>query len=116
MPGRKPLAEILAPIISSIKIEDLPGDVRWIAESLGVETTVRLILEFSGICLYIPKSAKRLLLQRYVQLAYDGTNTKRLAVELDVSDNTIQRWAHHAKAQRTHTQLDLFVSSDRDTK
>jgi hypothetical protein len=73
--------------------DDLPNDgMRWLADEIGMEAAVRVIVNLAGTALYAPVTAKTALKRKYAQKHYDGHNSRRLALQLDVAERTIFKW------------------------
>lgn len=97
--------------IKDIKPEDMPTEnLRLIAESCGVEATIKLIEGIGGISVYIPSSAKTQIKTNYILKKYDGTRdcVNRLAIELGVSANYIYKIVNKKPEKEGKKQLSLL--------
>ncbi len=65
----------------TIKIKDLPSDIRDIAEDIGLEPLLRIVSRIGGDSIYVPTmdSLERQAVSRAVVKEYDGGNIKELA-------------------------------------
>lgn len=64
-----------------VHLDDLPGALRTIAESAGIETALRVAADFGGGWLYIPKMTtfQRKVRNRRIFREFDGANHHDLA-------------------------------------
>jgi len=104
---RQNAEELLLQLAENATIDDLPEDLRWIAERLGVKAAWGLAVCFSGTYFYIPKTINNALKKRYCQLNYDGHNARRLAILMEVSEPTVYKWVAQDSAP-TARQISLF--------
>jgi Mor family transcriptional regulator len=106
-------------VAARIRMEDLPSeDLKEIAFLCGVEVAIKLLNNFPGRNVYIPKNWSRHFIQKYVTQEYNGENAKELGKQLGVSFSTIYR-ALNEKAvhgapmlpprKRSEHQLDIFT-------
>ena len=70
--------------------EDLEGDMKLIYETIGREAVLQLWKELPGMNIYISTKALNRAKERYIQKNFDGTNAKKLALELKVSGKFVQ--------------------------
>ncbi|MDD3415502.1 MAG: Mor transcription activator family protein [Lachnospiraceae bacterium] len=78
-------------IISKLVIDDLQEPHRQIAESIGLESFLKLVSSFGGSAIYIPQM-KEIVKNRVYQMIqdeFDGTNIKTLANKYNVSESTV---------------------------
>ena len=73
-------AEFEDPIVSKVR------------EIVGQDAFVRLITELTGINFYISEKLLNNLKKGYVKTNYNGNNVRNLAVELGLSEKTVNRW------------------------
>ena len=68
-------------VFKEIRVGDLPADLQYIARELGLEVAVRLVIEFGGGVLSIPREqqAWRPALVRYILNNFNGSNSAMLA-------------------------------------
>jgi hypothetical protein len=78
-----------------VRIEDLPNDdMRLVAEKCGLATTQKLLEKFPQMIVYIPRLETTQWARNYAKQNYDGTNAKRLAAVLGVSERYIYKCQH----------------------
>lgn len=95
-----------------LKIEDLPNDeLQILAEEIGIEAMVKMILCFSGVSIYIPKDMKKNLKKIYVINTYNGNNAKRLSLKLDISERSLYDWVSEENAKRRKKKLSFSSQS-----
>lgn len=68
--------------------DGLNDDARMIADILGREAAVKLILELGGVALYIPKANREIIRDVYQQT---GFPPKRIAAICGCSERTVYR-------------------------
>jgi Mor family transcriptional regulator len=92
--------------------EDIPeGDMRTVAEIVGVENTIKLALRFSGLSVYFSKEVITTCKKKYAMKSFDGSNIRKLTIELGTSEKNLRRWleeSKHPKSPAMVKQLDLF--------
>ncbi|MCG8530465.1 MAG: hypothetical protein MI749_07370, partial [Desulfovibrionales bacterium] len=66
-----------------ITTKDLPGDFREIARLIGLESAMKLLKEFGGAQLYVPKpeTVIRPVRDRAIVSEFDGSNVKQIALK-----------------------------------
>lgn len=77
-----------------INMENLPNeDMKIVAAIIGLEATIKLMCELSGIMISVPKNATLPAKIAYIQEVYDGTKKCRvkLSKQCDMSENYIYR-------------------------
>jgi hypothetical protein len=78
-----------------VKIENLPNDdMRLVAEKCGLSTTRKLLEKFPQMIVYIPRLETTQWARNYAKQNYDGSNAKRLAAALGVSERYIYKCQH----------------------
>lgn len=88
-----------------LTIADLPGDgLQWVAEIIGVDNAIKLLLELKGQPVYFRLDAYRKLLKIFCCVNYNGSNADRLASRLGVSLRTIHRWLNEPQPARLRKQ------------
>lgn len=98
---------LLREFVDICKRDDLPGDeLKWIADECGLETALKLALQFGGLQLYVPSSMRTAIKKKYARKKYDGSNARALALRLDVAERTIYRWV--SKSGPSNYQISLF--------
>lgn len=81
------------PALSAIRMEDIPGEYRDIAELMGLATFLRLTALCGGQVLYIPKqeSLERSSRDREIRARFDGSNYRALAAQFRLSDRQVRK-------------------------
>jgi len=78
-------------LIQEVRIDDLPeGDLRHIANVIGVANAVQLILKAPGIHVYIAGNALNRFRERWILENKGRYNPKEMALELNCS----QQWVY----------------------
>lgn len=79
--------------LDSIKIEELDGEQRELAECVGVDGYKRLVSHFGGTSVYIQKADKMSKISRdeKIKMKFDGSNHKALAREFNLSESQVRR-------------------------
>lgn len=76
------------------KTADLPNeDTRLIANYCGVSVAVKILIEFPQTLLRIPKLEYSDWAKKLIKKHFNGTNAKRLAVELCVSESFVYKYS-----------------------
>lgn len=73
------------------RLEELTGDIRLIADELGIETANALLEAFAGCYLYIPSRLPQTLARHVNKQHEQGLSCKRIAQNLGLSERYIQR-------------------------
>lgn len=70
-----------------INIEDLPGEVQHIVNLIGLKTTFKLINEYGGESIYLPKleTISRLVRDNMIRKEYTGSNLKELSAKFKLT-------------------------------
>lgn len=79
--------------LKHLKLNELKEEQRDLAETIGLENYVKLLLKFGGNNLYIPK-ADKLIVPIRNKLIFDeftGDNYRSLSYKYDLSENTIRQ-------------------------
>lgn len=86
---------------------DMPNeDTKWLAENIGIEATMKIILYFKGMALYIAGDDLIMRLKKkYVAKVYNGKNVREIARKLDVSERTIYRWINEKPENGQYPQI-----------
>ena len=81
------------PALSAIRMEDIPGEYRDIAELMGLATFLRLTALCGGQVLYIPKreSLERNARDRDIRARFNGGNYRALATQFRLSERQIRK-------------------------
>lgn len=77
---------------SLICMHDLPVSLHNIANTIGIEATIKLLKCEGGTRVYLPKadSIARRIRDRQIREAYDGYNSRQLAKQFNLSEMHIQ--------------------------
>jgi Mor family transcriptional regulator len=72
-----------------IGLNDLPSEYRDVARLIGLDNALKLVREFSGVQLYVPRydTVIRGPRDRAIKAEFDGSNYKRLAVKYGLSES-----------------------------
>lgn len=75
-----------------IRLQDLYGVQRDIAEVIGVDNYIKLSLNFGGDNIYIQKYSELIKVQRNAEIRakFDGYNSDLLAKEYDLSERYVR--------------------------
>ena len=79
--------------LRAIRMEDIPGEYRDIAEELGLPVFLRLTALCGGQNLYIPKldSLERAGRDREIRARFNGGNHRALAMRFRLSERQIRK-------------------------
>lgn len=96
-------------------IDELPGDLRQVAEVVGVEKTMELAQEFRGTAIYFHNIDKFLVRHRdncirkdFDKLLSEGKTARRTADELGRKYRLSARWIFEISARPDDRQMVLF--------
>ena len=82
----------------NLDIDDMPNeDLKLVAELCGVDVARSLIENLEGVTIYIPKYSYRHLIKQYIHKHFDGTNAKKLALELKISERMVYKLLKESK-------------------
>jgi len=100
---------------SCITVDDFPDeDIRQVARIIGVENTIRILQLYGGQSLYLPRFwVMRAVVQKWVSLHFNGSNSKQLARDLGVSERTVYRAINKPRVATAEQPAD---ASDKPTK
>lgn len=75
-----------------IRIEDLYGVQRDIAEVIGIDNYIKLSLNFGGDNIYVQKYSEVIKIQRNAEIRekFNGYNSDQLAKEYDLSERYVR--------------------------
>ena len=72
--------------IDTITIDDLPNEeMKIIAQECGIDVALKLMMKCSGLYFNIPVNGFNSLKAKYILKNFDGQNSRRLALQLEVS-------------------------------
>lgn len=93
-----------------ITLEDLDGDQRDLAETIGLEAYLKLVERRGGTTVYVAKQDKLQALKRNAGIIRDfnGYNHKYLALKYNVSDRTVREVLEADRQAKSGTQLSFF--------
>ena len=79
--------------LRAIRPEDVPEEYRDIAESLGLDSFIRLVALCGGQNLYLPKleSLERSGRDREIRARFNGGNCRALAIQYRLSERQIRK-------------------------
>ena len=72
--------------------EDIPGDMAWLCDIVGVSAFMRIIDTAGGEILYIPKrqTIELPLKKEAIQKEYDGRNARALARKYGITERRVR--------------------------
>ncbi len=78
--------------INEIKFEQLEGDQRELAEVIGIEAYIKLVINYGGSFVYICKAGTILKNNRNNEICnkFNGSNYRELAKEYNLSEKMIR--------------------------
>lgn len=89
--------------MQNIRPVDMPNDdLRYIAENAGIDAALALIIYTPGLNVGIPKSADKILKDKFILNNYDGT--KYSINELAVQCNVSQRYVYRLINKKLHSK------------
>lgn len=94
-----------AAILEEITIDDIPGDLRIVARTCGLEVAARLMSDLPGITIYIPRYAAKDVMRRYIVKMYPRLSAKELALQLGVSDRYVYKCLEDEGIDERQTRL-----------
>lgn len=79
--------------LSQLTIDDLPGEHRELAETIGLDAFRQLVRVYGGLTMYIPKADnfRRDLRNDEIREKFTGKNYRQLAQEYELSDVMIRQ-------------------------
>lgn len=79
--------------LKEIKPGDIPAHMAQLVEAIGIEPAVRLMQQYGGANVYIPKADAllRQIRDKRIREEYNGYNVRQLAVKYGLSENWINR-------------------------
>lgn len=74
-------------------IDQLSGEQRELAETVGLDAYRKLVANYGGNPLYIPKSETVLkeVIRKEVSSSFDGKNYRQLSIKYGLSEKTIRK-------------------------
>jgi hypothetical protein len=94
-------------ILDGFTIEDMPNeDMQLVADSIGLEATMKLMSDFQGVQLNIPKNWHIVAARRYIE-ANSHLSPKKLAIRCGVSSRFVYDVLSAYRAGNMNDLLDL---------
>lgn len=99
--------------MDNIKIQDLQGEQRQIAETIGLEAYLKLVKIYGGTNIYIAKIDKLLSIKRDMEIVkrFNGYNYKSLANQYRLSERAVREIINRENSQILNQQLSFFDDS-----
>ena len=96
--------------MQEVTADMLPDQYRSMAETIGVDNLLRLMIEFGGTYHYIPKAdaLMRNIRDRRIVADYNGYNLKQLAYKYQLSEVAIYNILRGSQNAILDGQLSLF--------
>ena len=95
------------------KIQDLQGEQRQIAETIGLEAYLKLVKIYGGTNIYIAKIDKLLSIKRDMEIVkrFNGYNYKSLANQYRLSERAVREIINRENSRILNQQLSFFDDS-----
>lgn len=99
--------------MDNIKIQDLQGEQRQIAEIIGLEAYLKLVKIYGGTNIYIAKIDKLLSIKRDMEIVkrFNGYNYKSLANQYRLSERAVREIINRENSRILNQQLSFFDDS-----
>lgn len=99
--------------MDNIKIQDLQGEQRQIAETIGLEAYLKLVKIYGGTNIYIAKIDKLLSIKRDMEIVkhFNGYNYKSLANQYRLSERAVREIINRENSRFINQQLSFFDDS-----
>lgn len=96
--------------MNNIKIQDLQGEQRQIAETIGLEAYLKLVKIYGGTNIYIAKIDKLLSIKRDMEIVkrFNGYNYKSLANQYRLSERAVREIINRENSRLLNQQLSFF--------
>lgn len=96
-----------------IKLKDLQGDQRELAEIIGIESYLELVKTYGGMTIYIAKMDKLQNIKRDAEIVkeFNGFNYKQLAFKHHLAERTVREIIAREYSKQGATQLSFFDDS-----
>ncbi len=96
-----------------IKLKDLQGDQRELAEIIGIEKYLELVTRYGGTTIYIAKKDKLLNAKRDLSIVkkFNGYNYKSLANEYQLTERMVREIIARENKRLGGCQLSFFDDS-----
>lgn len=111
-----------ADMLAALRLEQLDGSARELAETIGLEAFARLVERYGGTDkLYIPgaKTLTRPVRNELIRAEFDGGNYLQLARKWDLTERNVREIvkakAQEIKRRPIDGQISLFESLGSDT-
>lgn len=75
-------------LLDQVQMEHLGEEARRIASLVGIEGFKKLVREYGGTCIYVPKieGVEKEVRDKLIKEEFDGSNTKELALKYGLSE------------------------------
>ena len=95
-----------------IKLSDLQGDQRELAELIGIENYIKMVQRYSGTSIYIAKIDKLLNSKRDAEIikSFNGRNYRYLAYKYRLSERAVRDIISKGYSQNVE-QMSFFDDS-----
>ena len=95
-----------------IKLSDLQGDQRELAELIGIENYIKMVQRYSGTSIYIAKLDKLLNSKRDAEIirSFNGRNYRYLAYKYRLSERAVRDIISKGYSQNVE-QMSFFDDS-----
>ena len=99
--------------MNNIKIQDLQGEQRQIAETIGLDAYLKLVKIYGGTNIYIAKIDKLLSIKRDMEIVkrFNGYNYKSLANQYRLSERAVREIINRENSRILNQQLSFFDDS-----
>ena len=93
-----------------ITLNDLTGEQRDLAETIGIDAYLKLVKDRGGTTIYIAKADKIENIKRDIRIVkeFNGYNEKFLALKYNLSDRTIREILSAYRQGFSGQQMSLF--------
>lgn len=80
-------------VLGSIRLDDLEGDQRQLAETIGIEAYRELVKNYGGTHIYVPGHEGFYAVARNEQIRseFDGYNFRALAQKYELTESSVRR-------------------------
>lgn len=99
--------------MENIRLSDLQGDQRELAELIGIDNYIKVVQKYGGTSIYIAKTDKLLNVQRDLAIIkeFNGRNYRYLACKYRLSERTVRDIIAREYSKDIPTQISLFDDS-----
>lgn len=98
----------------SVSIDDIPSSMHLVADLCGLDVAISLMQKVNGLIIAVPsngfqKIEKKIILQEYKN---DPLNIKKLALQLNLNEQTVRGTVNKYCLKTADGQLSLFQKED----